>query len=101
MLWSYSGAQIAKMSLPIVPWPPNTVSSIFSRSTASRNACLTRTSLNGALSTRIVNGFQPPPGEMTAFLPEPVTVPSTSCDRRLITSTCPPSSALTWLVSSA
>lgn len=84
-----------KMSFPSVPCPPNTVLSIASRSTAKRNACLTRTSVNGAWSTRIVNGFQPPPSEMTTFLPDPVTVPIVSCESRLTTSTCPESNALT------
>ena len=64
-----SGSQGEKTSLPIVPWPPNTRSIICGRSQISLIACRTRTSLNGALSTRIVNGVIPPPVPITTLPP--------------------------------
>ena len=53
------------MSLPTVPWPEKTCSTICPRSTTSRNASRTRASSNGAVSTRMVNGSQLPVSEST------------------------------------
>ena len=61
-------------------------------------ACRMRTSLNVPVSTRMVNGFQPPPAETRTFLPSPWTSEITSSLNRLTTSTWPASSAFTWLV---
>ncbi len=66
-----------------------------------RIACRTRTSSNGATWVFMVNGFMPPPGEMTSFLPWLSSEAISLEVIRLMVSTWPPSSALTWAVMSA
>ncbi len=52
-----------------MPKPFSAWSIICWRSTMSRSACRTRTSENGATSTRIVNGTQAPVSEISGDAP--------------------------------
>ena len=85
------------MSLATRPWPESTCSTICGRSTMSRIAWRTRTSLNGAWSTRIVNGCHCPVWEIsTLSLAVALHLGDLRRSGRLsIASTWPPSSALT------
>jgi hypothetical protein len=60
-------------SLARVPWPSRAESISCGRSTSSRIACRTRTSVKGAWSTRMVNGTMDPALETSTVTPGAVS----------------------------
>ena len=84
-----------------MPWPKSAVLTACSRSITRRMAWRTRTSLNGAVSTRIVIGFHAAVGETTVCrLPLACSTGTWANGTWLIASTWPESSALTRAESS-
>ena len=64
-----------------------------------RNARRTRTSSNGATSTRMHSGVHAPVGETRTFLPRPFTTGTCANGTSAMASTCPDRSALTFAAS--
>ena len=75
--------------------------SISSRSTHRRSAWRTFTSLNGAVSTRIVTGVMPADFDTKMLAPPLSTVLIEATESRFTQSACPLRSELTWLDSVA
>ena len=95
-----SGSVMPNTSLPMVPLPPKTCSSICWRSTTSFSAWRTLTSLKGAWSTRMVKGPKPPVLEMIVAKPADSRGAMEVADRKLMTSNWPDCRPLICAVSS-